>query len=90
MRRLESLRSRFPQTYENEVHGILDIFMKVSGAMVEQAFTGFVALPAPKSPWDVLGVQPGASQEEIETAFRAKAKKLHSDHGSGADAMMAG
>lgn len=29
-----------------------------SGSMVEQAFTGFVALPAPKSPHDILGVRP--------------------------------
>jgi len=25
-----------------------------SGSMVEQAFTGFFALPAPKSPWEIL------------------------------------
>jgi hypothetical protein len=59
-----------------------------SGSMVEQAFTGFVALPAPKSPWEIIGVARGASSEEIETAFRAKAKKLHSDLG-GSDAAMA-
>lgn len=58
-----------------------------SGSMVEQAFTGFVALPAPKSPWDVIGVQRGASLEEIETAFRAKAKRLHSDAGGNDTAM---
>jgi hypothetical protein len=46
-----------------------------SGSMVEQAFTGFVTLPAPKSPWEVIGVPRGASSEEIEAAFRAKAKK---------------
>jgi hypothetical protein len=59
-----------------------------SGSMVEQAFTGFVALPAPKSPWEVIGVQHGASWDEIEAAFRAKAKRLHSDTG-GSDAAMA-
>ena len=53
-----------------------------------KAFTGFVALPAPKSPWEVIGVQRGASLDEIETAFRAKAKRLHSDAG-GNDAAMA-
>ncbi|HEX3747556.1 MAG TPA: J domain-containing protein [Bryobacteraceae bacterium] len=59
-----------------------------TGDMVEQAFTGFVALPAPKSPWDVLGVHPGSSTEEIERAFRVLAKGLHSDTG-GSDAAMA-
>jgi hypothetical protein len=58
-----------------------------SGSMVEQAFTGFVALPSPKSPYEIIGVPPGASSEEIEAAFRAKAKKLHSDLG-GSDAAM--
>jgi hypothetical protein len=58
-----------------------------SGSMVEQAFTGFVALPAPKSPWEVIGVPPGASIDEIEVAFRAKAKKLHSDLGGNDPAM---
>jgi len=59
-----------------------------SGSMVEQAFSGFVALPAPKSPWEIIGVPRGASSDEIEAAFRAKAKKLHSDTG-GSDAAMA-
>ncbi len=59
-----------------------------SGSMVEQAFTGFVALPAPKSPYEIIGVPRGASVEEIEAAFRAKAKTLHSDTG-GNDAAMA-
>ncbi len=58
------------------------------GTMIERAFTGFVALPAPKSPYEILGVKPGASIEEIESTFRAKAKQLHSDTG-GSDAAMA-
>jgi curved DNA-binding protein CbpA len=56
--------------------------------MIERAFTGFVALAAPKSPHDILGVSPGASEEEIDAAFRAKAKTAHSDLG-GSDAAMA-
>jgi hypothetical protein len=58
------------------------------GTMIEKAFTGFVALPAPKSPWEVLGVRRGASAEEVDAAFRAKAKTIHSDLG-GSDAAMA-
>lgn len=59
-----------------------------TGDMVEQAFMGFVALPAPKSANEILGVKPGASIEEIDAAFRAKAKAAHSDLG-GNDAAMA-
>ena len=57
--------------------------------MVEQAFTGFVALPAPKSPWDVLGVPRGASQDEIDAAYRQRAKTAHPDAGGSSDAMQA-
>ncbi|OJW23080.1 MAG: hypothetical protein BGO49_28530 [Planctomycetales bacterium 71-10] len=58
-----------------------------SGDMVEQAFTGFVALPAPKSPWEVLGIAPGATEAEIDAAYRAKAKSVHPDNGGSAEAM---
>jgi curved DNA-binding protein CbpA len=30
-------------------------------------------------PWEVLGVSPGASQEEIKKAWREKVKKTHPD-----------
>ena len=33
------------------------------GTMMERAFTGFVALPAPESPCDVLGLKPIASMD---------------------------
>lgn len=58
-----------------------------SGSMVEQAFTGFVAIPAPKSPWDVLGVPRGASQDEIDSAYREQAKKAHPDAGGTPESM---
>src|SRR5580658_2458580 len=41
-----------------------------TGDMVQQAFTGFIALPAPPSSWDVLGLKPGASKNEVEAAYR--------------------
>jgi DnaJ-domain-containing protein 1 len=58
-----------------------------SGSMVEQAFTGFVALEAPKNPHEVLGVRPGASEEEIDAAYRRKAMAAHPDKGGSAGAM---
>lgn len=57
-------------------------------ALVRATFQGFVALPAPKSAHEILGVKPGASRDEIEAAFRARAKFAHPDHG-GSDAAMA-
>lgn len=59
-----------------------------SGEMIQQAFTGFVALPAPEQPWQALGVPREASREEIEGAHRRLAMKHHPDRG-GDDAEMA-
>ena len=58
--------------------------------LVRAAFRGYAALPPPsnaKSPHDVLGVQPGATQEEIDAAFRQKAKAAHPDNGGSVEAM---
>lgn len=52
-----------------------------SGQMVEQAFTGFLALPAPEQPWQVLGISSHATTEEIETAYRRLAAEHHPDRG---------
>ena len=54
-----------------------------SGSMVEQAFTGFVALPAPKDHHAILGVRPGATEDEIDAAYRQKAKAAHPDSEGG-------
>lgn len=58
-----------------------------SGDMVQQAFTGFVALPSQENPWDVLGLKPGAGIDEIEAAFREKARFGHPDKGGSTEAM---
>ena len=54
-----------------------------SGSMVEAAFAGFTALPAPEQPWQILGVKHDASKAEIEAAFRALAQKWHPDRNAG-------
>lgn len=57
-------------------------------ADMRQAFAGHVALPAPEQWWQVLGVSPRATVDEIKAAYRAKAPAAHPDHG-GCDAAMA-
>jgi DnaJ domain len=56
--------------------------------MADRAFAGFVALPAPQSCWEVLGIKPGANPHEIERAYRAHAVQRHPDRG-GSNAAMA-
>ena len=56
-------------------------------AMMDRAFAGFAALPAPRSSWHVLGIEEGADEEEIERAFRTKAKECHPDRGGSDEAM---
>lgn len=58
-----------------------------TGDMVQQAFTGFVALPTPDDPWKILGLNPEATEDEIDAAFRAKAKSAHPDAGGSHDQM---
>lgn len=55
--------------------------------MMERAFQAFEALPPPKSCWDILGVSPGASREDIRAAYKAKARDAHPDIGGTTAAM---
>lgn len=48
---------------------------------LEQAFTGYVALPAPVQWWDVLGVSPQATEDDVRAAYRQLAKVHHPDAG---------
>lgn len=52
---------------------------------LEQAFQGYLALPAPESWWQVLGIAPAASEDDIRTAYRELAKQTHPDAGGDQD-----
>lgn len=61
--------------------------------ILERAFTGFTALPAPSDGaprdwWDVLGVLRTCTLDEARTAYRRAASAAHPDRG-GTDARMA-
>jgi hypothetical protein len=59
-----------------------------SGDMVEQAFTGFTALPSPEQWWQVLGfAHSRPTRDEIEDHYRALAMQNHPDRGGSGDAM---
>jgi len=50
------------------------------GDLMQQAFTGFIALPS-NSSWEIRGRKPSASTTEIETTYRDKAKRWHPERG---------
>lgn len=61
-----------------------------TGDMMEAAFTGFRALPAPASqdaPHEVLGVEKSASRSEIEYAYKRLAAQHHPDRGGSTEQM---
>lgn len=51
--------------------------------ILERAFTGFTALPAPAGGtwWSILGVDEHASQDTIKSAYRKLASEHHPDRG---------
>lgn len=56
--------------------------------MLERTLNAFDALPAPKSCWEILGLQPGASAGAVQSAFTMLALKRHPDKPGGShDAM---
>lgn len=61
-----------------------------TGDMLEAAFTGFAALPAPGAKrewWEVLGVARSCSTDEARAAFRRLAAEHHPDRGGSVDRM---
>jgi len=87
---------RYPKLEHNlqAIHHVLEA--RVTEArhgglrIVQQTFTGFIALPPPKDQrqwWEVLGVPQGANAGQIEKAYREKARTAHPDAGGDADNM---
>lgn len=55
-----------------------------TGEMVDAAFTGFAALPAPpprRKWWEVFGVHPYEPRDQVEAAYRRLAMQHHPDRG---------
>lgn len=57
--------------------------------MLDRAFTGFTALAAPESWWQILGISQTATSAEIDAAWRAKMRDAHPDRPGGSDAAAA-
>lgn len=55
------------------------------GVMLERAFQGFAALPAPRSAHEVLGISVDATRDEIQSAWRSAARKAHPDLGGSSE-----
>lgn len=51
------------------------------GTMMERAYEGFAALPAPKRPHEILGVRADATEAEIKAAWRVRIADHHPDRG---------
>ncbi len=52
------------------------------GVMMERAFSGFSALPPPRSCWNILGIEKaGTSEKAIRDAWRRKIATAHPDQG---------
>lgn len=60
------------------------------GVMMERAFTGFAALPAPPSGrqwWETLGVDRNASRDSVLAAWKRLAMEHHPDRGGSPERM---
>jgi hypothetical protein len=77
---LAMARDRYWTPWENmrslvlAIEAIRSIERHGGSTLMERAFSGFTALPAPKSCWEILGLSPCTTAQAIEAQFRAKAK----------------
>lgn len=77
---LAAIAAHIDATRRIERHGV---------ASVAQMFQGFLALPAPPSCWEVLGMsRSSATRRDVEISYRSLARSAHPDSG-GSDAAMA-
>ncbi len=51
------------------------------GTMLKRAFGGFVALPAPKQPHEILGVSADSGEAAVRAAWRSAVADAHPDRG---------
>lgn len=56
--------------------------------ILDRAFTGFAALPAPEQPWQVLGLDSHATKDQVREAYRRLASDHHPDKGGDEQQMM--
>ncbi|EQA97247.1 hypothetical protein L286_23260 [Sphingobium sp. HDIP04] len=54
---------------------------------LDQAFTGYQRLAAPEQWWEVLGVPMRPTRDEVNRAYRDKARTAHPDQGGSHAAM---
>ena len=55
-------------------------------ADLKQAFAGHTALPAPEQWFEILGVRPDASADDVEAAWRNQMRNAHPDKPTGSEA----
>lgn len=73
---------------EKTIEAVRGIDRWGASEMMERAVQAFEALPPPQSCWEILGLRPGASSDDVTRAYRDKARKAHPDAG-GSNAAMA-
>lgn len=56
-------------------------------ATAAESLQAFQALPPPKSCWEILGIVPGSDADDIERAYRTRARLAHPDSGGSTSAM---
>ena len=57
-------------------------------AILDRAFTGFIAIAAPEQWFQVLGVPANATREQVNEAYRRAAMKAHPDRECGSTELM--